>query len=220
MAIGNSYYVVENGKRELHFCMPNTLSGVHGAESLFENKKINGAMWLAVYRRSMLSKYQICFSENYSCNEDFDFMLNCAIHVQKVAFIDWSYYNYFRDNQTSTYKQLSGEKIWIYMEVCRKWYDYFESHRDEYSYAANALRGITEHSQWALQQMERISAKDAKFCELRKYFTEARYVYWPEQPTKNFTAYLSRRRMQIKLHGFLHRLKMKIKLIITKRTTT
>lgn len=206
LLMGNQYFVDENGKKQKVQCIKQVVAGVHEPDIFLSECVIIGSMWLAVCNREVIEAYQIRFTEEYCCNEDFDFILKCLIHIKRAAFMDWVYYNYFRDNEGSTYNLLSGEKIKIYMQVCRKWYDYFCQHRLEFSFAENALCGITEHAKWAFQQMISFPRKDPMYRELCVYFSECKDVLGIA-PRKSFRIMLEKKRFMKCLHKMGHEVK-------------
>lgn len=196
MAIGTMYNIIESGEKSLVRVIDNATVIVGETDILFREKIIIGSMCMVTCRKEMVEQYGIRFTEEYSCNEDFDFMLSCSIHAEKVALLNWTYYNYFRDNVESTYVNLNGNKIIVFMQVCQKWYDYFSANIEKYSYSDNVLSGITRHSSWALNQMRELPRRDIDFGFLCRYFKETRYVFWPDDEDKNVYLYIWKMRIQ------------------------
>lgn len=198
--VSSSYYLVSNDKKELvNWYRLDKEIRQGTVDILFEENKVIGSLWLMTCKKEIVEKNNISFND-YVCNEDFDFAINVIIHTKKVAIINFPYYNYVRDVAFSTYLNLNGDKVLSYMQVYKKWFDYFEGNLDQYTYAGNVLAGISQNYLWAFYQTGNLDVKDAKYEDVIDYLNNTQYILWPNEiKNKNMRKEVWRLRTKYKI---------------------
>lgn len=209
ICVANQYFVVHGGEKQIIklFDIPESRT-VSGKEIVFQNINIPGSMCLVTCRKGFLEEREICFQEDYICNEDFDFFMNAIINTEKVAVVGHLFYNYRRDNISSTYSNMSGLKILCFMRVYRKWYDYIYKQNEHIVQRENILNGITNNYNGAIGAVKSLPSSDENKTKAFDYLAQTQYILWPDQkPKKIFRFYLWKQGIRAVVSSYVGKMK-------------
>lgn len=212
LCVGASFFLVRNGEKTRQTSLNCVgISECGTVDILFREEKIPGAMWLVICKRSIIEEQQITFSEELLCNEDFDFIMKMVVASKRVVVYSKPYYNYFRDNVTSTYAVISGQKIHSYMVAYRKWFDYFSE--QDFSYSEKIRNAISHNYLWAYYQLIDLPIREISFIKDIKYLKETQYILKNTMGEKNIVWTVIYKKLHKKIHQLGHTVK---KILITK----
>jgi glycosyltransferase involved in cell wall biosynthesis len=212
LCMAANFYSVQAGEKTRHIAIRSDKPTEYGTpEILFRDGKMPSAMWLMTVKCSVILEHQINFSEELLCNEDFDFIMKVVRFSQSVVLYEGPYYNYFRDNETSTYAKINGDKIFSYMMPFRKWFDYFSRYADVYPYSQNARKCIARGYRWAYYQLIDLPIRDPYFKKDILFLWETKYVLEGVLPTKAIVLRVFVEKIRRKIHRVGHLWKEELK---------
>jgi glycosyltransferase involved in cell wall biosynthesis len=117
---------------------------VSGLEAL--KLKLEKKIWIctgnALYRRDMLEKYRIRYTENMAYGEDIEFIGRCLFHANKVACVN-----------ENLVKILSRPNSALHSGFSLKYLDALKTNRQLYNYVKSSNRNIIEADKTAIEML-------------------------------------------------------------------
>lgn len=89
---------------------PETIDLVEAMKSLFSRNNM-GYLWCRCFCSSIITKFHICFNEEYLLREDYDFIISYYTHIGKASLSPSCSYNYYMPNYSgSKYNKIKIEE--------------------------------------------------------------------------------------------------------------
>lgn len=105
-----------------------------------QKKELPKSVWRCVIKKEIIEKYNIMFNTNYSCAEDFDFVLQTILNAENVYYSKINLVNYVVLRENSATYNITFKNIISNLEVFAKYYHFFKNssyEEDVYKYFAN-----------------------------------------------------------------------------------
>ena len=212
LCVGLSFFIIQDGKKTTQTLVKCENEVEYGSvDILFREEKIPGSMCMLTCKRSIIQENRIAFSEELLCNEDFDFFMKVVVSSKNAMIFSKPYYNYYRDNFSSTYAMMSGEKIHSYMIVYRYWFDYFTRYDSYCSYGETIRSAISQNYAWAYYQLIDLPLKDNFFKTDILYIKETQYILKNMIADKHIVRSIYMEKIKREIHRLGHNVKEAIK---------
>lgn len=110
---------------------PVTENLFNGIDNYYENTSFhNGSLWLHFIKRSIISNYQIQFSENVNYAEDLEFTTKCYLVSENVMTLNKNYYNYYIHNESAMAKEVSVSSVIDHSIVLENLMKFIQSNKE------------------------------------------------------------------------------------------
>lgn len=98
-------------------------------------KSLPAAAVLTTYNMSFINKYNLSYTESYSCSEDLDFFLQAISKKPNINFAYYEFYFYRQDNLSAMTKNITAQMELDRISIYKKWFDFFGAHTSSYDYS-------------------------------------------------------------------------------------